>query len=83
MIGTPTPNIVFNSSKRIPPSVHVQTTLYNEMGYIPHPLQQFGSVGGVMPKGATAGSTGNVPGGFAWQMGHPHTINGREPGSQF
>ena len=86
--GAPPDNVSFMSTKRIMPSVSVQTKLYNEAGFIPHPLQHFGqAASGSNPAAGAprnpAGNTGNIPGGFAWQAGHPHTINGREPGSNY
>ncbi len=86
--GAPPPNMTFDfqSSKRIPPSFTVQTRLYNEAGFIPHPLQQFGRAGGVMPgtgRPPVAGVTGNAIGMPAFQAAGTHTINGREPGNNF
>lgn len=48
MIGAPPPNFTFDfqSSKRIPPSFSVQSRLYNDAGFVPHPLQIFGQAGG-------------------------------------
>lgn len=44
--GAPPPNYFFMSSKRIAPSYHVGPRTYSENGYVPHPLQVFGRVGG-------------------------------------
>ena len=86
--GAPPPNLTFDfqSSKRIPPSFTVQTRLYNEAGYIAHPLQQFGRPGGVVSGYArvpVAGVTGLAPGMPAFQAAGTHTINGREPGTNY
>jgi hypothetical protein len=65
--------------------LHVQTKLYNEAGFIPHPLEYFGYVQGVpqIRKGDVAGTSGNVAGGIAWSAASPHTLNGREPGNNY
>lgn len=86
--GAPPPNLTFDfqSSKRIPPSFTVQQRLYNEAGFVPHPLQQFGRAGGVsndMGRVPVAGVTGLAPGMPAFQAGGTHTINGRDPGTLF
>lgn len=81
MIGAPPKNFTFDfmSSKRIPPSFAVQSRLYNEAGFIPHPLQQFGQAGGVFDsyhRQPVAGVTGNAPGGVAWSAAGVHGITG-------
>jgi len=91
MIGTPPNNMTFQidkpetkfkidfmSSKRIPPSISVQPRVYNEAGYIPHPLQFFGRVGGigVFDRTPVAGTTGNTVGSPAWSAAHTHGITG-------
>ncbi len=42
--GAPPPNLTFQSSKRINPNIHVRTNIYNEAGFIDHPLRKFGRV---------------------------------------
>jgi hypothetical protein len=69
------------SSKRIVPSRVVQTTSYNEAGFIPHPLQHFGSPGGAasdIGRAPVAGVTGNSPGQPAYGMAgiHEYHTNG-------
>lgn len=91
--GAPPPNWTFQSSKRIIPSVNIQPRLYNAAGVIPHPLEHFGQVGGAklmndmarLPVTVIAGDGPTLaPGGVAWSgLGHPHTINGREPGTNY
>ncbi len=44
--GAPPPNYYFLSSKNILPHYTVQPQLYNAAGYVEHPLQKFGQVGG-------------------------------------
>lgn len=81
--GAPPPNFVFNSSKNIAPSFSVQPRLYNEAGFIPHPLQHFGSPGGALPSQSTppAGSTVTGKGQLAQSMAFPtfYTLNGKPP----
>lgn len=66
--GAPPPNLVFRSSAQIVPSFAVQTRMYNEAGFIPHPLEAFGRGGGISSRDAAiiaapkAGVTGNAPG---------------------
>lgn len=80
-IGQVPSNLTFTSSRDIKPMLSVQPILYNEAGFIAHPLQRFGRPGGVQPRTQIAGTTGNAVGGIAWDMGHPHLINGKQPGS--
>lgn len=79
-IGYVPPNLTFTSTRDLKPMISVQPILYNAAGFIPHPLQQFGRPGGAQPRPNIAGTTGNVVGGIAWEMGHPHLINGKQPG---
>lgn len=80
MISAPPPNFTFDfqSSKRIPPSFTVQSRLYNEAGFIPHPLQFFGQVGGVYGHRSVpvAGATDTAPGGVAWAAAGTHMFTG-------
>ena len=87
-IGAIPPNLTFAmaSTRDILPHFTVQPRLYNDAGFVPHPL-----AGSLFPQGPTAlparvpvaGVTGNAPGMPAWNAGHPHTINGREPGTNY
>jgi hypothetical protein len=82
MIGTPPQNFVFQfmSSKRIVPSTTIQPRMYNEGGYVPHPLQHFGIAGGAITSGyarePVAGVTGLAPGGIAQSIAGTHGITG-------
>ena len=77
MIGAPPPNYTFTPSAKILPHIVVKPFLYNEAGYVEHPLQRFGRAGGVgfqansVPAGVGAET---VPGGFAWNMAGTHEI---------
>lgn len=92
--GAPPNNISFMSTKRIQPNVHVRTHIYNEAGFIDHPLSKFGRVpaGGVIlpyvgnpAAGASAAGSGPAThiGGSAWDIGHPHTVTGRDNGANY
>ena len=80
MIGAMPPNLTFDfqSSKRIPPSFTVQSRLYNEAGFVPHPLSLFGRPGGALSYDRTpvAGTTGNIIGGTAWLAAGTHGVTG-------
>lgn len=92
--GAPPPSYFFNSSANIAPHMTVQPRLYNDGGFVPHPLTRAGASGwtagsggmvpadapsGVAIHDARAGATDTKPGGFSWLAGHPHTINGEQP----
>jgi hypothetical protein len=84
-LGLPAvPNYTFNSTANIAPSFHVGPRMYNDGGYIPHPLSYTGQPGPTPSKKVTrpAGALTTAPGGLATDIAWPHafSINGREPG---
>lgn len=74
-------NLYFDGSANIAPSYHVGVRTYAEGGYVPHPLSYTGQPGPAerMPT-APAGQLATAVDGVAWSIGHPYTINGKQPG---
>jgi hypothetical protein len=74
-------NLYFNNSANITPSYHVGVKSYSEGGYVAHPLSYTGQPGPAARMSVPpAGQLATAPGGVAWSIGHPYTINGKEPG---
>ena len=85
-LGLPSQNnVFFNSSANIVPNWHVGPRMYNNAGFVPHPLGLTGGpVEGVFPykEEPSAGALTTTPDGLDTTIAFPHffNISGNQPG---